>query len=267
MRALCLSLFIILISQGCKQGASTSTAPEVETKPELLIYCENGMVSSILEISTQFEAQYNCKVRIQNDCSKNLIGLINYSQKGDLFIPDSYQAIAKLSKANPNVIADSLYIGVNPLVFIVKKGNPETFDASLLSLSKRSHAVLLANPETSSLGFETKKLLQETRLYDPVMTNALALSVDSRGIIRSVINGEASVAIDWLSSYHFNSNKNSVDTLSIQDAYDVPRVFAAVLRSSEYPGLAQSFLATLSSGYGAQILAKHGIHKRRTTIF
>lgn len=266
MRALFLSFLIVLFFQNCKQGSVNNQQAAVVI-PELLIYCENGMVSPILEISSYFEAQYKCKIRIHNDCSKNLIGLINYSQKGDLFIPDSYQAISKLSKANPQIISDSLYIGINQLVFIVKKGNPEAFDGLLLSLSKRDHAVLLANPETSSLGFETRKLLQDSRIYNPIMSNVMALSVDSRGIIRSVINGEASVAIDWLSSYYYNSNKSSVDTISIKTAYEFPRVFASVLKSTEHPGLAHSFLATLSSGYGVGVFAKHGIHKRRTTIF
>lgn len=267
MRALIFLSFIFFILMGCKQGVKTDKKVESYTAPELLIYCENGMVSPILEISNYFQTQYKCKVRIHNDCSKNLIGLINYSQKGDLFIPDSYQAIAKLSKANPHIISDSLYLGVNQLVFIVKKGNPEAFDGTLLSLSKREHAVLLANPETSSLGFETKKLLQSGQIYDPIMSNVLALSVDSRGIVRSIINGEASVAIDWLSSFYYNSNKNSVDTISLQTNYDFPQVYASVLKSTEQSGLAHSFLATLSSGYGTEVFAKHGIHKRRTTIF
>ena len=225
------------------------------------------MVIPVLEISTYFETQYKCKVKIQNDCSKNLIGLINYSQKGDLFIPDSYQSLARLSKANPHIITDSLYIGVNQLVFIVKKGNPEGFDGSFLSLNNRNHAVLLANPETSSLGFETKKLLQESNVYAPVMKNALALSVDSRGIIPSVINGKASVAIDWLSSYQNNINNTSIDTIGINVNYEFPKVFASILKSTRNQRLAYSFLATISSGYGSEVFARHGIHKRRTTIF
>ncbi len=266
MRFIFLIIILLIVLPGCKHvGKSDSNARDFEI-PELLVYCENGLVLPILEISNHFEGQYKCKVRIHNDCSKNLIGLINYSQKGDLFIPDSYEGIAKLSKANPQIISDSLFIGVNQLVYIVRKNNPESFDGSLLSLKDRSHAVLLANPETSSLGYETKKLLTNHMIYDPVMKNVLALSVDSRGIIRSVVNGEVSVAIDWLSSY-YNSNSNSIDTISIKSKYEYPRVYASVLRSSSNPGLAHSFLATISSGYGVGVFAKHGIQKRRVTIF
>ena len=259
-------LFFVFVS-GCRRSPVKKQPASVASIPELLIYCENGMVSPILEISNYFETQYKCRIRIHNDCSKNLIGLINYSQQGDLFIPDSYQAIQKLSHANPSIIADSLYLGINQMIFIVKKGNPEAFDGQISSLAKREHAVLLANPETSSLGYETKKLLKNNRVYDPIMANVLALSVDSRGIIRSIVNGEASVAVDWLSSYHNTSNRVAVDTLALNTDYEFPRVFASVLTSSQYPGLAHSFLATLSSGYGSEVFAKYGIHKRRTTIF
>lgn len=264
-----LTLFLIIIFlSGCKQDGDKKISKHIEPEtPELLIYCENGMVSPILEISNYFESQYKCKIRIHNDCSKNLIGLINYSQKGDLFIPDCYQAIASLSKSNPTIISDSLFIGVNKLVFIVKKGNPESFDGTLFSLCKKKHAVLLANPETSSLGFETKKLFKQKNIYDSIMTNVLALSVDSRGITRSVINGEASVGVDWLSSYYYNSNKILTDTICINTEYEIPRVYASALRSSKNPGLARTFLATISSEYGSDIFAKYGIKKRKITIF
>ena len=267
MRVIFFSVFVLLYFQSCKQPTPKNSQTEVSNIPELRIYCENGMVNAILELSNYFETQYKCKVIIQNDCSKNLIGLINYSQKGDLFIPDSYQSIVRLSKANPKIITDSLFIGVNQLVFIVKKGNPDGFDGSFLSLSNRNHALLLANPETSSLGFETKKLLQENNVYDTVVRNALALSVDSRGLIPSVLNEEASVVIDWLSSYENNLNKNLIDTISITVGYDYPKVFAAVLKTNKNQGLAYSFLAAISSEYGTEVFAKHGIHKRRTTIF
>ncbi len=268
MRALYfVSVIFIVFVFGCGRTPKKEQPAPVASIPELLIYCENGMVSPILEISNYFETQYKCKIRIHNDCSKNLIGLINYSQQGDLFIPDSYQAIRKLTRANPRIIADSLFLGVNQMIFIVKKGNPEAFDGKLKSLGKREHAVLLANPETSSLGYETKKLLQNNQIYDPIMANVLALSVDSRGIIRSIVNGEASVAVDWLSSYYYNSNREAVDTLTLKTDYEFPRIFASVLASSQNPGLAHSFLATLSSGYGSEVFAKYGIHKRRTTIF
>ena len=265
MRVIYLLLNILLIITGCTQnGSNLAERIDRHTIPELLVYCENGMVSPVMEISAIFEVQYNCKVRVHNDCARNIINTINYSNKGDIFIPDSRSAISWLKQSDSLSIIDSLYIGMNKMVLIVKKDNPSLFNGQLASLTDPKHAVALANPETSSLGFETMQLLVDNNIYNETMLNVMTLTVDSKGLLRSVINDEAFVAIDWLTSHI--GKEIEIETFNICKKNGNPEVYATLLRSSEYLGLAYSFMAMLSSSQSLEIFAKYGIEKQKTTI-
>jgi len=264
MRVIYLLFNILLIITSCTRNSSNLASAERGAVPELLVYCENGMVSPIMEISAIFEAQYNCKVRVHNDCARNIINIINYSKKGDVFIPDSQSAISWLKQADSLIVIDSLYIGMNKMVVIVKKDNPSSFDGQLTSLTDPKHAVVLANPETSSLGFETMQLLIDNSIYNETMLNVMTLTVDSKGLLRSVVNDKASVAIDWLSSYM--GQEIEIETFDIYTENSNSMIYATLLKNSEYLGLAYSFMAALSSTQSSEIFAKYGIEKQNATI-
>ncbi|MDR2928960.1 MAG: substrate-binding domain-containing protein [Cytophagaceae bacterium] len=260
MKWLLVLSIIFCVACGCKQNRNRAVIPE------LLVYCENNMVTPVAEISSKFEAMYKCKVRIHNDCARNIISAINYTHKGDIFIPASRQAISWLKSAEPSTVSDSLYIGDNRLVFIVKKGNPLLFAGDINALSNPEHAVVLVNPEASSLGLETMKLLQANGAYDSIIANTIALTVDSRNLIRNIANNEASITIDWLSNYE-QSKKSEIDTVNIATEYEYPEVYAFLLGTTSYSGLAWSFMAELSTQQSSDIFAKYGIRKQQKNIF
>ncbi len=188
------------------------------------------------------------------------------SNNGDLFIPDTNHGLSLLRETQPEIITDSLYLGTNQVVFIVPKGNPERFDGQLESMIQKKFAIIIANPETSSLGNKTKEILKSRDLYAKVINNIMTLSVDNRGIIRSVNGGEATLAIDWISSYYYNSNRERVDTIHFAPPVPESDIYASVLNTSKNPGLAQTFLAVLSSPHAVGIFKAHGIEKKRTGL-
>lgn len=246
---------------GTKNRESDRQAQELWF-PELVLYCENGVSAPLDSICKQFERMYKCRITIQNGNIRNLVSIIADTQTGDLFIPDIRSGFDILREIQPNIIGDSLYIGTNTLVFIVPKGNPEGFNGDIISMQDEEYAVIIANPETSSLGSVTRQILSTAGVYSEVLNNSIALSVDNRGIIRRIHNGEASLGLDWISSFYYNGNIGKVDTvhLSIPDTrYDV---YASVLKTSRYPGLAHTFLSMLNSPVGADIFRSHGIYRK-----
>lgn len=259
-------LVLSMLLAACVDSQSEPADPAPAYQPELIIYCENGVVAPIYEISQFFEARYNCKVTIQNGNVRNLTSMIHLSNKGDLFIPDTNYGFSLLRLLQPDIIRDSLYIGTNRLVYIVPKSNPEKFDGQIESVSQRQFAVIIANPETSSLGLKTKEILKNRAIYAEVINNIMTLSVDSRGLIRSIDKGEATLAIDWLSSYYYNSNRERVDTIHFLPPVPESDIYASVLNTSEKPGLAQTFLAVLSSPVAVDIFKAHGIEKKRSGL-
>lgn len=94
----------------------------------------------------------------------------------------------------------------------------------------------------------------------------MTLSVDSRGLIRSVNSGEATLSIDWMSSYYYNSNQERVDTIHFAPPVPESDIYASVLSTSQNPGLAQTFLAVLSTPHAVEIFKAHGIEKKRTGL-
>ena len=75
----------VLFVTGCNQSNKKKTVSETQAPKELIVYCENAMLGLVLDLQEQFEEQYQCKIRIQNDCSQNLMDLISYTGKGDLY--------------------------------------------------------------------------------------------------------------------------------------------------------------------------------------
>ena len=266
-RTLIPGIFILLtLLTACVNSNNTTKEPTPLYIPELIIYCENGVVAPIYEISQYFETRYRCKVTIQNGNVRNLTSMIGLANNGDLFIPDTNYGFSLLREKHPGIINDSLYIGTNQLVYVTPKSNPERFDGRLESVSQKKYAVIIANPETSSLGHKTKEILKSKDLYAKVIKNIMTLSVDSRGLIRSISSGEATLAIDWVSSYYYNNNRERVDTIHFDPPVPESDIYASVLSNSKNPGLAQTFLAVLSSPQAVDIFKAHGIEKKRTGL-
>lgn len=260
-------LAAIALLFACKQKAAEpkSTTPEYII-PELIVYCENGVSAPLDEISRHFEVRYNCKVTLHNGNIQNLVSIIEDTGKGDLFIPDSHRGFDILRATQPDIILDTLYIGTNRMTFIVPIGNPEEFDGALSSMREKKHVVIIANPETSSLGQITRDILNREGIYSEVVNNSVRLSVDNRAIIRSIYNGEATLGIDWLSSYYYNDNRDKADTIRFNPKKPEFDIYASVLRISKNPGLAHTYLAMLSSPYGAGIFELNGISRKKQGV-
>lgn len=267
-------LTIILITVtlafvGCKQKTNKTANADTSPNKELIVYCENSMLGLVLELKEEFENQYKCSIRIQNDCAQNLMDLISYTGKGDLYIPSSTATFDNFYNETGQALMDSVFIGYNNLVFMVKKGNPKQFDGQLSSLvQKDKHSIIIANPETSSIGYETRKILTEQKIYDRLLQNVVALTSDSKGLIKGLKNDQADVVIDWESNLYVNGNSNHVDIISpkMKNIHHFP-TYATSLSCSTEPALTKAFLTFTANQLNETRLSKYGFTKRRTIIF
>lgn len=249
-----------------RNSKDKSESTKDASKKHLTIYCENSMVPLLLDIKESFEKKHNCEIKLVNDCSQNLIGLINFSKEGDLFMPDSYAALQTLHKKSNITVTDSIFIGYNKLVLMVNNNNPLNFTGDLTQLSDSGIAIVLANPETSSLGHQTKQMLEHYNLYDDVVKNVVSLSVDSKGLVKSVANASADVAITWQSDMFENKNRDLIDSVLIAHEYS-SEVYAGILSCTQNPTLAKYFIDFVSSDEGSNVIKKYGFTKRKSHIF
>ncbi len=263
-------LFFILIPflSGCRNVHKDKVINTIQNNKRLIIYCENAVAPPIYELKKQFEKEFNCEVIIQNDCAQNLIGLINYSNKGDLFIPSSRHSFGVLREKTEEEILDSVFLGYNSVVFMVKKGNPKGFNGDLSLLASNELSLIIANPETSSLGYETRKVLIAGRIYNKVINNVISLSTDSKGLIKSLINNQADLIINFASTIHINGNINDVEIIPLESKYQKSlEVYAGILSTTNNRDLAESFMAYVNTPESKSVLMRYGFSKRKTLIF
>lgn len=261
-------LFILIIVAAIQCRRNDKSKTDLNAPQELLIYCENSMVQPLLELKTQFEEDLDCKIVIHNDCSQNLISLIQYSLEGDIFIPGSQEGFNKLRARYGTIVTDSVFIGYNPLVLMVENNNPTNYSGQLSSIIANNKAIIIANPETCTLGYETKKLLQQNNVYDETLDNVISLSADSRGLIKSIFNKEAQVTINWRSVIYNNGNSTELDVIAIPDSdQNPPEVYVGMLSTVESIDLAHSFLEYVATPECEQIFKKHGFSKHKNIVF
>jgi molybdenum ABC transporter molybdate-binding protein len=257
------TLMVLVHFSGCIYNTSKDETREAD----IIVYCENGILEPVKEIISLYEKSTGLKVDIHNDCARNLTSLIHYRREADIFIPDSRLSIDLIKTANPELIADSAFLGIQTLVFMVAKGNPKRFDGQLNALLNKQFGVILANPETSTLGNASELLLQHHALYNEVKNSVLFLTIDSRGLIRNISSGQASLAISWRSDYFSNHNALSIDTISIASPHKHYTAMAVLLKNAHNKSNAKKQLQFLESGKSKQIFEKYGIPNYQNTNF
>ncbi|MBZ4675673.1 MAG: hypothetical protein JG782_292 [Anaerophaga sp.] len=251
---------IFIVAFGIFSGCKNTRNRNEEEGPGLIVYCENGILAPVREFSSAFEKNTGIKVSIQNDCARNLSNLIYYRHEADVFIPDCRLTIDNMQMANPELFEDSVSFGYQTLVFIVPGGNPDRFTGNFQMLKTTNPAIILANPETSTLGMAIEILLQTHLVYNEVMSSVLSLTTDSRGLIRSIASGQSQIAIDWESDYiATRSEAFKIDTVHISSKAIHFQTLAVVLSNAPNKQNAMKFIYSIDSRSAKKIFRKYGI--------
>jgi molybdate transport system substrate-binding protein len=262
-------MLIALIIGGCRQKRQQRIKQASKPNKELVIYCENTMLNMVTELKSKFEAQYNCQIKIQNDCSKNLMGIVSYSSKGDIYIPSTTHSFNSFEENTGFRLTDSLFLGYNHLVYMVKKGNPKKFKGDVAPLLKKGdYAIIIANPETSSLGYETKRFLKKQKAYEAVLESVVSLTSDSKGLVKGLKENQADVTLNWKSNINVNGSVKHIDIVNPKSPYNNAfPIYAALMSCSTEPVLARAFLELASKELNESTLSRYGFSKRPTIIF
>ena len=216
---------------------------------ELLFYCGTTMRDALKEIATLFEQKHNVKIKFIIGGSKSLLDKIKILKKGDLYLPGSESYILK----NKDLFLDYKYIGYNKLALIVKKNNPKNIKG-LDDLFKRDDLmIVLCNPELSSCGKATKKLLKERFLS--LYFKACEVVLDSKDI-SFCIKRCADVGISWRATVTSKTNKNKLEYVDINSPKK--KLYLSIIKYTNNYKLAKEFLEFVASKQGKEIMKKYG---------
>ena len=216
---------------------------------ELLFYCGTTMREALKEIAILFEKKYNVKIKFIVGGSQSLLYKIKILKKGDLYLSGSEDYIL----ANKDIFLDYKYIGFNKLALIVKKNNPKNIKG-LDDLFKRDDlAIVLCNPELSSCGKATKKLLKDRFLY--LYFKSCKIVLDSKSI-SFCIKRCADVGISWRATVTSKTNKNKLEYVDINSPKK--KLYLSIIKYTNNYKLAKEFLEFVASKQGKEIMKKYG---------
>lgn len=252
MKRIVVILVIILTLFGCFKKVD-------EEKKELLIYCGITMIKPVSEIAKIIEQQENCKILITKGGSGNLLKSLKTNKVGDLFLPGSDSYIKKCREED--LIVKTTFVGYNKAALMVQKGNPKNIKADLNTLKDKQYYVVIGNPNSGSIGKETKKILEKKGIFEEVQKNARELTTDSKDLISVLKNKDADLVVNWFASSTWDENKDHVEALSINENFaKKKKLVLGLLKYSKHPEIASKFMDYAESETGKKLFEKYGLY-------
>ncbi len=238
-------------------GCSDSDNPAQQK--ELLIYCGITMIKPMSEIARIIEKQENCKIIITKGGSGNLLKSIRVNKVGDLYLPGSDSYIKTSIKEK--LVVDTVFVGYNKAAIMVQKGNPKGITAKLDNLTSKDYYVVIGNPDSGSIGRETKKILDKKGIFEKAQDNARAITTDSKDLVLVLKRKEADIVINWYATSTWDENVSYMDVLPIDEQYAAKKkLVIGLLTTSKYPEIAGKFMEYAGSDKGRAIFNKYGLY-------
>jgi molybdenum ABC transporter molybdate-binding protein len=224
-------------------------------RPEILFYSGGVNRVAIEDTVHEFEAREGCSVSmVYNGCGI-LVGQMKAGGR-----PDAYMA-CDVSFVPP--VADLFLrpqdISSTRIVMLVPKGNPLGLKR-LNDLAKPGLKLGLANPEQSTLGALTKRLLEEQGIYAQVWKNVKTSTPTADLLVNQLRAGKGS--LDAVVVYKANCNRIG-DTLEIvylpdENAKATQPITAA--KGTKYPYLVSRLIADIASAKSRKRFESSGFH-------
>jgi len=256
-RALAATVVMMILGGSCLTGCDRS-ASAVPQKKELLVYCGVTMIKPVTEIARIIEQQSGCKITITKGGSGNLLRSIKVNKVGDLYLPgsDSYIKTA----IEEELVNDTAFVGYNKAAIMVQKGNPKGLSSNLENLANSEYYVVIGDPDSGSIGRETKKILERKGIFDAVAKNARRLTTDSKDLAKVLKDKEADLVVNWYATATWAENEPYVDAIGIDEEYAAKkRLVLGLLTCSEHPDIARQFIVYATSDAGRELFTKYGL--------
>ncbi len=229
---------------------------EWEERPELVLYSGAMNRVAIEETIQRFEQREGARVtRTYNGCGI-LVAQMKAGGRPDAYLTCDQSfvpPVADLFAGAPVQMSDSA------IVILVPKGNPRQI-RSLADLAGRGLRVGLANPEQSTLGALTRRLLDQDHLLAAVMTNVVTQTPTADLLVNQMRTG----ALDATVVYVSNTMKvrDQLAVVPLQGSGTVAVQTFSVARDSKHKYLAARLLQALQSEESHARYESAGFHWR-----
>ena len=237
-------------------GACDDPAPAEKPK-EILAYIGITMAKPMAEIAAIVEERTGAKVIITQGGSEDLYQSLKTSRQGDLYMPGS--ASYRERHVEEGLLGEFVHVGFNQAAFLVAKGNPKAVSADPAQVLRSDLSIVVCNPESGSIGRETKRILSEANVFDRAFERAQYLTTDSRNLNKALRNGEADLIINWRATAFFSENRPAMDIVDFAPEVAQPKkLLLNLLPFSRNKDIAREVMAVAASSEGQAIFRKYG---------
>lgn len=256
------TLLLSLTLSSCSENKESASA---DADKQLLIYCGITMVKPMTEIAKIIEKEKNCHISLTKGGSEDLYKSLDQSRLGDLYLPGS--ASYRKRHLEEGLLGEFRHVGFNQAALMVPKGNPKGVKADLNELLRDDLSIVICNPESGSIGRETKRLLDLAGIYQPVFEKAAYLTTDSRNLNRALKNGDADLIVNWRATAFFEENQTQMEVVDLPIKQAEPKkLLINLLKFSAHPDIAKRFMEYAASSQGQAIFRKYGFLDNQTVV-
>ena len=223
----------------------------------MLIYCGITMVKPITELARLFESRENVKIHISQGGSEDLFQSAKKSRLGDLYLPGSPSYL--INHQPEGLFGTHKLVGYNQVALLVRKGNPKQVKSDLNELLRKDLTVIIGSPESASIGWQAKKMLEAIGIYAQVRKQSIVPMPDSRALNHALKHGEADVTLNWRATAFFQNNAALLDVIDLDPGIAVPRALYLIqLKFTRHPALSARFIDLAASVEGQAVFRKYG---------
>lgn len=258
MKYLSLLFLLILFFNGCNNSKTQQSSISTKIKPELIFYVGITMVKPMEKLAKEFEEKEGVTIKIFQGGSEDLYQSAKSSKSGDLYMPGTLEYRKK--HLNEGVFEDEVsFVGYNRAALMVAKNNPKNIKADVHVLLDPQYKTVLCNPESGSIGIQTKKILEAIGIYKEAIAKSVFLTTDSQNLTKAIKSGDADVVLNWRATGFWEGNREICDILDLPESISPKDSLVLIpLKSSQYRDKVNAFMQFARSHNGRAVFHEFG---------
>jgi molybdate transport system substrate-binding protein len=246
----------LLLAAGCggdggKDAGKGSEPSGGGTAGSIFVYCAAGVKLPVEEIARQFTAETGTKVEITYANSGQLLGQIETTRLGDVYIPGEMGFAEKAAEKKLTAGPARTFCWFVPIIY-VQRGNPRNI-REVSDLARPGLKLVLAD-KSSAVGQLQKKLFEKNSVDEGgIRKNSVASPPTVTDVALAVKLGTADAGIVWDALRNFAPAEAEAVAIP-SDRNVIAQVTACALSCSRNPRGAASFIEYLLSEKGRAVL-------------
>jgi molybdenum ABC transporter molybdate-binding protein len=216
--------------------------PSANSDQPLFIYCAAGLKVPVEAVAQEYEKAYGISVQLQFGGSQTLLGSLQVTKRGDLYIPadDSYVRLAH----DMDLLAEVLPLAHMKAVLAVFAGNPRQL-RSLDDVLKGKVRLAHANPDAAAVGKLARDALQKHGRWADLEKLIVVQKPTVNDVANDILLGSVDAGIVWDATVRQYQGLEMIAFPELDGA--TAHVSACVLRSSAQPTATLRFARFLAS--------------------